>query len=68
MELNAVVILWLALALVAAVHTLWAFAAVAAGDKLPGLLSRDPGMVAPFVWGGVLLAAVIHALYLLIQL
>lgn len=68
MELNTVVILWLTLALLAALHTLWAFAAVAAADKLPGFLSRDPGRVAPFVWGGVLLAAAMHALYLLIQL
>lgn len=65
MELNTV---WLALALVAALHTLWAFAAVAAGDKLPGSLSGDPGVTALFVWGVVLLAAAIHALYLLIQL
>jgi len=68
MELNTVVILWFTLALLAALHTLWAFAAAAAGDKLPGFLSRDPTVAALFVWGGVLLAAAIHALYLLIQL
>ncbi len=68
MELNTVVILWLSLAVVTGLHTLWAFAAAAAGGRLPGFLSRDPGVAAPFVWGGVLLAAAIHAVYLLIQL
>lgn len=68
MEPNTVVILWFTIALVAALHTVWAFVAASAGNKLPSFLARDPSVAAPFVWGGVLLATAIHALYLLIQL
>ena len=67
MELNTLSILWLTVALVTGLHTVWTLVS-AASDNLPPFLARDPSVSAPYVWGGVLLAAAAHALYLLIQL
>ena len=68
MELNSITIFWFTVAIITALHTLWTVVTAVVKDRLPPFLARDPKQAAPFVWGGVLLGALCHAIYLLVML